>query len=360
MKFVTFDFETAQPRHDPCEIGITVVENFEIQDCFSWFIKPICFPDFSPHCQKIHNIKPEDVANTLNFGELWPKIEHYFQNRLVFAHKVDFDLDVLGKTLEYYSIDFFDKPNFTSFSQGMSVGLQVDVPIERFYCSYEIARQLFDFLPNHTLDTVCRLLGIEFNHHGAGPDSLATAQMLIRIFQSIGITTIQECLRFFDEPDEWLRSIKTKTTKRKKANTQQENNGGYPPETRRKAGYNEKYVSKKVKTGEQIVYNGDIPNPRSPFFGKLIAMSGFSEERETNLAEIVELIGGTYKEKTVTKKTDILLVSDEYWENQENPSGKMKKAMEYAERGLPITMISEADFLKDVPHEITEQELIES
>jgi len=179
VDFVAIDFETAhEEHHNPCELGITVVKNWEIVDTLSWLIKPPCYPKFYDYFVSLHHITPKIVANERTFDQIWPEIKHYF-DMLIVAHFAEFDTDVLEKTLKYYNIQS---------------------PKILYGCTVELARSALPTLPNHKLPSVCRSLGIDLNnHHGAGPDSKAAAKIFIQLCQQNRLKDIQDIALFIQQ-----------------------------------------------------------------------------------------------------------------------------------------------------------------
>ena len=55
--FVAIDFETANKKHDPCQIGIACVCNGKIADTINSYINPE--RQFDEICSKIHGISSE-------------------------------------------------------------------------------------------------------------------------------------------------------------------------------------------------------------------------------------------------------------------------------------------------------------
>lgn len=104
MNFVAFDFETANAkRNSACSLALTVVQNNQIVDELYSLINPKT--NFDYRNIAIHGIKPQMVADSPDFSELWPHIESFFTpESLVVAHNAPFDCSVLTHTLEKYGI----------------------------------------------------------------------------------------------------------------------------------------------------------------------------------------------------------------------------------------------------------------
>ncbi|ASB49365.1 3'-5' exonuclease [Alkalitalea saponilacus] len=172
MDFITIDFETADRfRDSACEIGLTFVENFNITETKSWLIKPGCYPIFDPYNIHVHKIKPSEVANAPNFCELWPEIHPLIENQLLIAHNASFDLSVLRTTLDYYGLEY---------------------PELMYSCSYLFSKNVWQGLSGYGLEALCNYHDIDLRHHRAGPDSRATAELVIQAFEFAGVNSIDD------------------------------------------------------------------------------------------------------------------------------------------------------------------------
>jgi len=74
------------------------------------------------------------------------------------AHNSSFDEGVLKACCQYYGIEY---------------------PGYRFQCTVKIARKLWNIYPTK-LNLVCKHFNIPLNHHEAGSDTEACAQIMIR------------------------------------------------------------------------------------------------------------------------------------------------------------------------------------
>lgn len=80
MNFVAFDFETANAkRNSACSLALTVVQNNQIVDELYSLINPKT--NFDYRNIAIHGIKPQMVADSPDFSELWPHISFLRLNR---------------------------------------------------------------------------------------------------------------------------------------------------------------------------------------------------------------------------------------------------------------------------------------
>ena len=152
--FAAIDFETA--GYDPasaCSLGVVAAsEDGSVTEWHRLIRPPVM--RFAPGCIAIHGIRPEDVEDKPEFPAFWPEIASLLRGRVVFAHNAQFDMGVLGATLDRYDLP--------------------EVPF-RFGCTARLARHVWAGLPRHKLDVVAGALGFSFRHHDALDDSRACA-----------------------------------------------------------------------------------------------------------------------------------------------------------------------------------------
>ncbi|MFA5816263.1 MAG: exonuclease domain-containing protein [Bacteroidales bacterium] len=148
--FTAIDFETAQgARWSACAIGLVHFKDGE--PCFEYesIIRP---PEnkFHPINIQIHGITPDQTENAREFPDIWMEIQRYIVCQTVVAHNVNFDKDVLFKTLSYYNLP---TPNL------------------HCECTYSIW--------NYRLNEICEAFDIPLQHHSALSDAKACGQLYI-------------------------------------------------------------------------------------------------------------------------------------------------------------------------------------
>lgn len=156
-RFVVFDVETPNRFNDRMSaIGITVVEDGVITDEFYSLVDPETSFDYFN--TMLTGISEESVQGSPTFPELWKTIEPIMSSGMLVAHNAIFDMGVLKKCLRYYEIEW--------------------KPYTRYLCTVLVGRR---FLPGmkHNLDVLCRYYGIPLDHHHAGSDSRACAEILL-------------------------------------------------------------------------------------------------------------------------------------------------------------------------------------
>lgn len=156
-KLTVFDVETPSSHQDRiCAIGIVRIEAGHLVFSQSFLVDPEC--EFSPMNVRVHGIHPEDVRGCPTFPEIWARYESLFYDGVVAAHNAVFDLSVLGKTLSYYGLTL--KPL-------------------RFLDTCAMVYDFYPDAPCTRLDSVCGLLNIHLEHHNAGSDAEAAAEVVL-------------------------------------------------------------------------------------------------------------------------------------------------------------------------------------
>jgi DNA polymerase-3 subunit epsilon len=295
IDFVAIDFETATAyRSSPCEIGLTFVRNGEITETKSWLIKP---PQnrFDLLNIMVHGIKPKDVADKPEFDELWEELKPLIENQFLIAHNASFDMSVLRKTLENY---------------------ELPIPSIQYACSYLFSKKVWTHLPRYDLKTLCQFNQIYFNHHRAGDDSKATAELSLKAFEKAEIDSIGD---LYDKLKVNVKQLDSKNA-------------------------NPKSVKK------QPVVDLTKRDASSIFYGKNVVFTGtLSSMSRTRAHQIIMNIGGSVSNQ-VTNYTHFLIVGSN--NNQQIGVGyqsrKYEMALQVIEWGCSLEIISEEVFLNNV------------
>ena len=155
--YVAFDVETPNRYNNRMSaIGITLIENGIITKEYYTLVNPeTSFDYFNTN---LTGIDEDMVAFSPNFEEVWQEIEPLMNSGILAAHNAPFDLSVLKHCLEAYKIDW--------------------KPYAHYICTVQVGRR---HLPNmkHRLNDMCDYYGIELEHHHAGSDSHACAEILL-------------------------------------------------------------------------------------------------------------------------------------------------------------------------------------
>ena len=160
-RFVAFDVETPNRYSDRMSaVGVTVIEDGAIAARYYTPVNPETHFDYFN--VRLTGIDAHAVANAPTFPQLWQRMEPLFSSGLLVAHNAVFDMNVLKKCLRAYEIDW--------------------KPYVRYLCTVQMGRKL---LPgrSHKLNDLCSYYGISLQHHHAGSDSAACAEILLRYLQ---------------------------------------------------------------------------------------------------------------------------------------------------------------------------------
>ena len=157
-RFIAFDVETPNARNNRISaIGITVIDKGIIVGEKYTLVHPEThFDNFNI---RLTGITPEKVAGKPTFPALWEEIKTIMDSGLLIAHNAPFDMGVLAKCFSWYEIDWR--------------------PFTYYACTCAMGRKCYPNLSNHKLSTLCSHLGIDLDHHHAGSDSRACAELLI-------------------------------------------------------------------------------------------------------------------------------------------------------------------------------------
>ena len=154
--FAAIDFETANSAMDSaCSIGIAIVRKGRIESLETRLIRP---PTRNFQFTYVHGLTWKDVRQAPRFDVVWAEFSTLLSNVEFFcAHNASFDRGVLYACCARY---------------GMMR------PAKRFQCTVDLARSLWGIFPTKLPD-VCRRLKIPLNHHEAGSDAKACAQIVL-------------------------------------------------------------------------------------------------------------------------------------------------------------------------------------
>lgn len=156
--YIFIDTETANRNHDICQIGALIITNGTVENIVNLLVKPIeCFETKNIRKNKI---LPTMVASQDTFDTVWKKyFAKHVNNHTLVAHNASFDLTAIGKTLNYYGIDFSPVP---------------------YICTQQLANRLN--VPYESREALCKHFGlcIESSH-----DALSDAKDCYNIFKKL-------------------------------------------------------------------------------------------------------------------------------------------------------------------------------
>ena len=360
--YTVFDVETPNRHNDRiCSIGLSFVNDGAITRSVSYLVDPEC--EFDAVNTSIHGIRPDDVHGQPTFFSLWDELAPAFSQNIVVAHSAGFDLSVLRKTLEHYHLPF---------------------PEIRYLDTSPLIRSFYPGCPNCRLDTVCDYLHLHLEHHDAGSDALAAAEVLLDMLRrgpleakaqlyalgpsghsgfsvrlssaSLRLRELRQLMTYIVADDEvsirefwtlfcWMRDNLDLL-------------GNYPFDDI----YNmlietlDDGIVEPCELDALLSQMRDLLDPVCSacstdeicVSGLNVVLTGDFARGARSAIEADLIYRGATIQKSVTKKTNLLLVGSlgsEAWVHG-NYGTKVKKAMELQASGLPIHIMKEEDFFE--------------
>lgn len=168
--FLALDFETATGYRDSaCALGLAWVRDGRVVGHAHRLIRP---PDnaYTPFTMAVHGITPDRTAHEPDFARVWREVApHVAEGTPLLAHNAAFDMGVLRACLRAAGLPLPDAPHL---------------------CTVKVARRLWPTLPNHKLSTVARHLGVDLDHHHAGSDAVACAEIALAGLVMAGVADL--------------------------------------------------------------------------------------------------------------------------------------------------------------------------
>lgn len=167
LNFLAFDFETANREPSSvCALGIAYFENSQLVFSKEWKIKPT--PNyFLKEFTEIHGFSKESNNDSPTFDLIWHEIKPYFENKLLVAHNVSFDINCLSAVLSAYNLENINY---------------------KYVCTLSNSRKNLA-LNSYNLPSVSSYFNIPLNHHNAESDAIACGTILIGLAELSKIKT---------------------------------------------------------------------------------------------------------------------------------------------------------------------------
>ena len=306
INFVALDFETAtSSRASACEVGMAAVADGEIIDTISSLIRPEgnCY---DPSNTYIHGIGPSDTEDAHGFEEVWPIFAKALHGNIVVAHYAPFDMGVIREECSRCGLPY---PEF------------------RFVCSCALAKFVMPGFYSYGLEPLCDYFGITTEgHHRAGNDVVMTAKLMLALCEKANVGSIDELVEKYHYR---FGSFDA---------------NAYQPFNRLRERSSRDNLNQFAKEYEADEEGFDDENP---FYDKEVVFTGTMNMPRQDMMRMVLDIGGRTKD-TLTRSTDFLVVGQQDYRivGEEGMSGKQKKAMQMIEKGAPLQVLSEAEFME--------------
>lgn len=281
-KFTVIDFETANPCLDSiCQIGIVKFEDEKIIQTWDVLVNPDDW--FDPYNVSIHGITAEMVSEKPLFSGVYRELKEILENDVI-VHHTAFDKTALHRVCEKYNLE---------------------MPVVKWLDSAKVVRRTWSQFKDrgYGLYPVSQFLNIEFKHHDALEDAIATGKILIAAIKESDI-----CL------DDWLNKIQQPITARNYAKAKDE-----------------------IK---------QIGNPDGELSGEVLVFTGSFFMPKKDLSPIAASLGCDV-DTTFTNRTTILVVGNQ---NEKALKGATKSSKHRAAEkrvleGGQVRILSENDFI---------------
>lgn len=170
-RFIAFDVETAcNLSHSICQVGLACVDHFGQIDTFSLLVNPRCA--YSSFNTQLHGIDATKTARAPDFAEVIAQLLPLMQPQPIVQHSTFDQRAVNAAALHYH----------------------LPTPPLVWVNSVTIARKAWpEWLGQggHGLGHLKKGLGLSFNHHDAGEDARAAAQVVLLAEQKLGRPTVE-------------------------------------------------------------------------------------------------------------------------------------------------------------------------
>ena len=304
MDFVAIDFETANSfRGSPCAIGLVEVRGGKVIRQASELVRPPNAhgpEDFDQFNVELHGISWDLVADKPTFSEVWEGLGLHRLEIPVIAHNAAFDVGVIREAFTEQELEW---------------------PTLSYTCTVVLSRRVLD-LASYSLPFVASALGISLsNHHEAGADAMACAQIALALAERTSTNSLDSLLSSLNvrwgklSPSEWSGSSSRGTSRiRDKL-----------PAPRESASPDH------FLYGKRVVITGTLP-------GGLLRKD--AQDR-------IAFYGGV-PQAGVTKDTNLLVVGDldsRRFAPEMVVSSKFKKAMDLQEAGQHLEIVAGTDFM---------------
>ena len=163
-RYVALDFETSgYAAHSACAVGLCRIEDGVVTDSFYSLIRP---PSSRVLFTHVHGLTWPMLKDAPTFTELWPQLVAFMEgSHALLAHNAGFDRRVLHASCQ---------------------ALELVQPQLPFLCTLKGARRSLP-LASRALGSVCGYFGIPLDHHHAGSDARACAEIYLRL-RGLGVT----------------------------------------------------------------------------------------------------------------------------------------------------------------------------
>lgn len=277
--FLVIDVETANADFSSiCQIGIAEFYNGQLINTWKSLINPEDY--FDSLNSSIHGISSELVKSAPTLPEISKKLNELLEGNILFHH-MPFDRIAINRAFEKYELEKIEPTWIDSAKL-----------VRRTWSEFSKS--------GYGLKNITSHLGIDFKHHNALEDAIATGKVVLKILEENKLT-IEDCISRV-----------------------------------------EKSINVYKNGSSHINISG---NPNGPLYGENIVFTGSLFLTRANAGKMAAELGCNVT-NSVSKKTTILIVGtqDNFKLNGYKKSSKHRKAEELLIKGIDLKIMSEDDF----------------
>ncbi len=304
LSYCAIDFETANWfRGSPCAVGLARVVDGRIVETRRELMRPPeGWEDFDDFNISLHGITPAMVRHRPRFAALLPEIVAFADGLPFVAHNAAFDMGVIRDACDVSGLDW---PNVS------------------YACTLVLARRSYSLL-SYSLPWVAEAAGVTLGeHHEPETDAVAAARILLALAALHGADTLDglltgtHCVLGRIGPDGWQGCTHT---------------------------------WQGARAATSFTPNPDA-DPGHPFYGQEVCFTGALSSMIRERAWQLVAERGGLPSAGVTKHTAILVVGFQDMRKLRpgaTLSNKARKAAELREKGQPIEILGEPDFVQQL------------
>lgn len=335
------DFETANSKFHACQIGIAGFKNGEVVYTWKALVDPRS-PMEAYHFNT-HKISSSELLGQPHFYELFPYV-HRVLNETICVHHSKYEFNVIRAELERYSDH--DLPSLSY----------------NFLDSETVTKAVWpDFVDKHgsSLGKIAKNLKIEFRHHDALEDAIASGKIIVEAAKHSGCDVQEIVSRYCDTRERkheqsvetnFVRYVSDGIESAIKIFFSPEQEVRPAPDSRQ---YDESYKAASKKSSRigkpKEEYSG---SRHGRYFGEAVVFTFIEpeESRDCLVQSAVEAgfdVKPSVTHKVAKEQKTYLVVGDTHYESNNN-SSKIKQALRFNEKyedaGMEISIIKQSEF----------------
>ena len=310
--FAAVDFETASWQRDSaCAVGLVVADDGEIIIERSWLVQP---PGnrYKERSIEIHGIRPSDTRGSPCFDRVWPEVATLIGSRVLIAHNVRFDIEVLWHSAAHW-------------------GYRIQ-PVD-FVGSYLLSQEAWPGLQSYRLDKLADELGIPLSHHDPLSDARAAALIGLRLCDHYGASSLEEVAK--------LAGYRLGRLDGSRVRSFQLGGGSW----------NKLFATRQHIRHKELVPASE-PDKDHPLFEKTVAFTGILDAMDRREAVQAAVDRGAKTTSSLPQKTSYLVVGKEDPRTTGGMSSKMREAIRLIRAGHDLEIIDETEFLQLIGREL--------